>query len=198
MQKTPNTNQNFVDIDQEIGYFQNPEFYQLLDDNNEFIQAAKSAAVKYSLTSVFPIGIVAEKGGEIIGEAGNGNGYHENNLETSGHRKGCVRRHLNDEREKRGQAKFKGGEGFELCPGCHADSHAEANLIKRIKEENKYAELNGANVYMYGHFWCCKPCWQKMLDAGIKNVYLPKSVDQFKTKEGIANWAQEVASARKN
>lgn len=197
MQKIPDTNQNFVDIDEEILYFQTESFYQFTDDDNEFIQAAKQAAIKYSLTSVFPIGIVAEKNGVIIAEAGNGNGYHEANLETPGHRKGCVRRFLNDEREKQGLPKFKGGEGFEFCPGCHTDSHAEANLIKKATEEKKYENLKDANIYMYGHFWCCKSCWQKMLAAGIKNVYLPESADKFKNKEEVAKWAEEVANARK-
>jgi deoxycytidylate deaminase len=198
MQTYPDTTRNFVDIDQEIQYFQDQKFYQLLDENNLFIQAAKQAAIKHSLTSIFPIGIVAEKDGKIIGEAGNGNGYHEKNLETPGHRKGCIRRYLNDEKEKQGKPKFKGGEGFELCPGCHTDSHAEANLIKTIEDQGKYSELKDANIYMYGHFWCCKSCWQKMLDAGVKNVYLPESRMKWNNKAEIAKWAEEVASARKN
>jgi deoxycytidylate deaminase len=170
MQTLPDTNKKFLSLEEEILYFQDPKFYQLLPDDNEFIQKAKQAAIKYSLTSVFPIGIVAEKNGKILAEAGNGNGYHEANLETPGHRKGCIRRFLNDEREREGKAKFKGGEGFELCPGCHTDSHAEANLIKITRNQNNYNELKDANIYMYGHFWCCKPCFEKMLSAGIKNV----------------------------
>lgn len=190
--KLPDLNIPFKDIDEEISYFQNPELYQLVDGDNIYILAAKQSAIDLSLTSIFPIGIVAEKNGGIIARAGNGNGYHENNLDTPKHRKGCIRRYMNDEREAAGLEKFKGGEGFELCPGCHTDSHAEANLIKECKKINRYDDLNGANVYMYGHFWCCKDCWKKMIDAGIKNVYLPVFANNFKDKEFVKKWSEEV------
>lgn len=194
--KHPNLSIKFDDLDAEILYFQDKNLYNFVSGDNQFIEAAKQAAINYSLTSVFPIGIVAEKDGQIIASVGNGNGYHENNTNTPGHRKGCIRRYLNDEREKEGLEKFKSGEGFELCPGCHTDNHAEANLVKEAKKIGKYDLLNGASVYMYGHFWCCKDCWQKMLDAGIKNVYLPDFADNFKDKEFVKKWADEVQSKR--
>lgn len=189
--------ESFLNIDEEIEYFQKTEHYNFLPENNEYIQLAKKAAIDHSLTSVFPIGIVAVKDGLVLAEAGNGNGYHEKNLETLGHKKGCVRRFLNIEREEKGIPKFKGGEGFELCPGCNPDSHAEANLIKNAKENNNYEKLAGAEVFMYGHFWCCKPCWDKLLSAGITNVYLPDTANKFNNKEEIAKWAEEVKLAKK-
>jgi deoxycytidylate deaminase len=190
--KHPDLSRNFDNIDQEITYFQNKEFYNFVPKTNDFITAAKNAAIKHSLTSIFPIGIVAVKEGVVMAEAGNGNGYHEANLETPGHRKGCVRRYLNDEREKEGLPKFKSGEGFEFCPGCHADSHAEANLLKNAKESGTYEKLGGADVYMYGHFWCCKPCWEKLMSAGVQNIYLPETANMFKDKGQIAKWAEYV------
>jgi deoxycytidylate deaminase len=189
----PNLSIKFDNLDDEILYFQNKELYKFAENDDKFMLAAKQAAKDYSLTSLFPIGIVAEKNGEIIARAANGNGYHENNIDSPGHRKGCIRRHVNDEREKSGLDKFKSGEGFELCPGCHTDSHAEANLIKETRKINNYDKLKGANLYMYGHFWCCRDCWQKMKEAGIKDVYLPKLSDSFKDKEFVKKWAEEVA-----
>lgn len=198
IQNTDFTNQpdlsiKFDNLDDEILYFQNKELYKFTENDHEFIEAAKQAAIDYSLTSLFPIGIVAVKGGHIIARAANGNGYHENNINSPGHRKGCIRRFINDDREKNGLDKFKSGEGFELCPGCHTDSHAEANLIKEARKINKYDDLHGADVYMYGHFWCCKDCWQKMRVAGIKDVYLPKLSDNFKDKEFVKKWCEEVS-----
>lgn len=187
---------SFPDIDTEIEFFQRKEHYNFVPEENQFMQAAKLAAIKHSLTSVFPIGIVAVKEDKVIVEAGNGNGYHEKNLNSPGHRKGCVRRYLNDEREKIGQEKFKSGEGYELCPGCHTDSHAEANLIKNAKLLQIYEELNDSDVYMYGHFWCCKPCWEKFLAAGIRNVYLSDDCEKTKDKEEVAKWAEEVRAAK--
>ncbi len=193
----PNLNKNFKTIDEEILYFQNTKFYKFIESDNKFIEMAKQSAIDYSLTSIFPIGIIAEKDGLIIAKAGNGNGYHENNLDTPGHRKGCIRRYLNDEREKIGLEKFKSGEGFELCPGCHTNSHAEANLINEAKKINRFSDLKGANIYMYGHFWCCKDCWRKMINAGIKDVFLPTFANNFKDKEFINEWVIEVQN-RKN
>lgn len=180
----------------EIEYFQRPEWYELVPEINEFMMKAREAAIKYSLTPIFPIGIVAVKEGVLIAEAGNGNGYHEKNTESPGHRKGCVRRYLNAEREKQGLEKFKSGEGFELCPGCHTDFHAEANLIRKATEQNMLEKLKGADLYMYGHFWCCKPCFEKMIMAGVKDIYLPDTYEKFKDKDALAEWAEVVRLAR--
>jgi deoxycytidylate deaminase len=189
---------SFPDIDSEIEFFQRKEHYFFVPEDNEFMQAAKMAAINHSLTSLFPIGIVAVKDGMVVVEAGNGNGYHEKNLETPGHRKGCVRRHLNDEKEKEGLPKFKSGEGYELCPGCHTDSHAEANLIRNAKEKGVYEKLVGSDAYMYGHFWCCKECFEKMSAAGIKKVYLSDDCEKTKNKEEVSRWAEEVRKAKEN
>ena len=60
------------------------------------------------------------------------------------------------------------GQDYELCPRhCHPDNHSEARAIKKAGEFAKNADL-----YMCGHWWCCKPCWDKMLKTGIKNVFL--------------------------
>ncbi len=140
------------------------------------------------------IDLINVKDDKVLIESGNGNGYHEKNLGTPGHRKGCVRRFLNDEREKQGLPKFKGGEGFELCPGCHTDSHAEANLTKAAKEKN--IDLAGSDIYMFGHFWCCKPCWEKMLRVGVREVYIVENAEKFADKEVMAKWAEEVKNRK--
>jgi deoxycytidylate deaminase len=188
--RKPDISLKFSDVYEEIEYFQRKDHYNVVKEDDRFMQRAKEAAIKYSLTPVFPIGIVAVKNNQVLAEAGNGNGYHEKNFETPGHRKGCVRRFLNDEREKEGIAKFKGGEGFGLCPGCHTDSHAEANLTRNAKEKN--IDLEDSDIFMYGHFWCCKPCWEKLLAVGVKNVYIVENAENFANKELMAKWAEEV------
>lgn len=63
------------------------------------------------------------------------------------------------------------GEGYELCPRyCHSDNHSEVQVIRDAKERGE--NTRGANLYLYGHWWCCKPCWDVIMEAGIKNVYL--------------------------
>ncbi len=45
--------------------------------------------------------------------------------------------------------------------------HAEARAVK-----NAGVKAHGGDLYLWGHWWCCKPCWDAMISAGIKNVYL--------------------------
>jgi deoxycytidylate deaminase len=175
-----------------IEFYQNRSWYSFVPANNHFMGKAKDAALELSKTLVFPIGIVAVKDGVIVGRAGNGNGYHEEHENDSGHRKGCVRRFLSEEREGRGLPKFKGGEGFELCPGCSTDYHAEANLIRSVVDKNS---LKGAEVYMYGHFWCCEACWEKMKEAQIAKVNLCGDVD-FSDKNNVKSLSEELKAFR--
>ncbi len=66
------------------------------------------------------------------------------------------------------------GEDYELCPRhCHPDNHSEA---RALKEAGKHAK--GADLYMYGHWWCCKPCWDAMIQAGINNVFLVENAKE--------------------
>ncbi|MBI4281109.1 hypothetical protein HY628_02850 [Candidatus Uhrbacteria bacterium] len=62
----------------------------------------------------------------------------------------------------------KTGEGYELCPGCDPRNHAESSAIAAAP----LSDISGADLYLYGHWWCCQPCWEVMTAAGIGNVYL--------------------------
>jgi deoxycytidylate deaminase len=33
-------------------------------------------------------------------------------------------------------------------------------------------DCQGADLYLYGHWWCCESCWKAMIAAKIRNVYL--------------------------
>jgi deoxycytidylate deaminase len=180
-------------LGKDISYYQDKNWYRYIPSDNKFIQAAKSAAIKHSLTSVFPIGIIAVKNNFIIAEAGNGNGYHEKNMNTEGHIKGCVRRYISHQKELVGEEKLTSGEGFELCPGCSTEFHAEANLFRY----NKNVDFKDSDIYMFGHFWCCEPCWNKILSAGVSKVYLPEDID-FSKKETVKKWSEEFLSTKNN
>lgn len=28
------------------------------------------------------------------------------------------------------------------------------------------------DLYLWGHWWFCEPCWNAMIEAGIRDVYL--------------------------
>lgn len=136
-----------------------PENREILyvSEENKFLQAAKRAAEKLSLDKNQPIGCVIVKNGKIIGTGANGSKYHE--------KYGCERKRQN----------IPTGQGYELCEGCHPKNHGEQSTIKNVQEnypENYAALLEGSDLYLWGHWWCCESCWSKMIEAKIKNIYL--------------------------
>jgi len=63
------------------------------------------------------------------------------------------------------------GTGYEDCKNiCQQISHAEiASINDSIKNNQDPA---GADLYLFGHWWCCKSCWNHIIKHKIKNVYL--------------------------
>jgi len=63
------------------------------------------------------------------------------------------------------------GEAYHLCKEvCLQIGHSEVVAIKNAID-NGY-DTKGADMYLYGHWWCCKDCWDAMIKAGVKNVFL--------------------------
>lgn len=129
---------------------------------NEFMQAAKEYAKKHSLDRVMPNASVVVKDGKIIGRGANGSTYHDTHE--------C-------ERIKRG---IPTGQGYELCEGCHPKNHSEPKAVKDALKTQ--SDLSGAAIYLWGHWWCCEPCWQAMLENGIRTVYLLKDSEKLFNK----------------
>jgi deoxycytidylate deaminase len=120
--------------------------------DSPFMAEAKGLALKYRGQLVQPNGVVLVKNGEIIGRGSIGMNYH--------YEKGCERIKHN----------MPTGVGYDLCPGCSDQNHGEANAIKDAAAQGHNPK--GAELYLWGHWWCCEPCWDKMIAAGIANVYL--------------------------
>lgn len=121
---------------------------------NEFIQAAKRYARENSLDETMPTGSVVVYEGKIIGRGANGSDYHSKH--------GC-------ERVRRG---IPTGQGYELCEGCHPKNHSEPKAINDAEKTHPQADLKQADLYLWGHWWACEPCWNAINKAGIRNVYL--------------------------
>jgi deoxycytidylate deaminase len=119
---------------------------------NEFMQQAKENARKHSLDAVMPNASVLVKDGRIIGRGANGSTYHDTHE--------C-------ERIKRG---IPTGEGYELCEGCHPKNHSEPKAIADALAQGHNPK--DAEIYLWGHWWCCEPCWKAMLDNGVRVVHL--------------------------
>lgn len=128
-------------------------------DDNLFLQRA--AALTMAMRARYPraviTGAVLVKEGAIIG-AGTNHPIHHSF---------CPRTAFS----------FPSGEGYELCPRhCHSQNHAERTAIRNTQEQNR--GTNGADLYLYGHWWLCKPCWDEIIAAGIRDVYLAKDATE--------------------
>ena len=119
---------------------------------NEYIVAARNYAETNSLDKTMPGAAVVVKDGEIIGIGANGSLFHKTNV--------CRRVELG----------CKSGEGYELCEGCHPKNHSEPSAI--LDATNKENDTKGADLYLWGHWWFCEPCWYAMIEASISNVFL--------------------------
>ncbi len=71
---------------------------------------------------------------------------------------------------------FPTGVGYDLCDGCNYDNHAEANALRDIDAE-------GADLYLYGHYYLCDLCQDKVNKAGIAHVFIQNAL--AKTPETI-------------
>ncbi|MCX6716706.1 MAG: deaminase [Candidatus Taylorbacteria bacterium] len=133
-------------------YFSEEMIFKSVPAQNEFINLAKEYARKYSLDKAMPIGSVLVNKGDIIGIGANGSDYHNNHI--------C----------ERVRQKIPTGQGYELCEGCHPKNHSEQKAIQdAIKKGNK---TEGTDLYLWGHWWCCRWCMNAIKKAGIKNVFL--------------------------
>jgi deoxycytidylate deaminase len=119
---------------------------------NIYMLMAKEYAKKHSLDKTMPGAAVLVKDGKIIGIGANGSDYHA--------REGCRRVELG----------CKKGEGYRLCPGCSPENHSEYQAIKDAWRRK--IDPTGADLYLWGHWWCCEDCWKSMIRSLLENVYL--------------------------
>lgn len=144
-------------------------FYVSAD--NEFILAAKELA-KNSNDQSTPTGAVIVAGDKIVSSASNKTPLSNSFLKNL-HKKHCIRRMFS----------VPSGEKYWLCPGCAKNSdHAEYRAVNLLPKQ--YKDRIDLDLYLWGHWWCCKPCWEQMLKAKIRNVYLLEDSEKlFNPKE---------------
>lgn len=135
--------------------------------DNEFMQVARAYALEHSLDDAVKTGSVVVRDGVVIGRGANGSDYHKTHE--------C-------ERVKRG---IPTGQQYELCEGCHPKNHSEPRAINEAKAQG--LDTNGADLYLWGHWWCCKPCWNAIQEAGINNVYLLEGSETLFNREHFDN-----------
>lgn len=138
-----------------------------VDSNNLIMLLARTYAKNHSLDKTMPGAAIIVKDGKILGMGANGSNYHKE--------KPCQRVVLG----------CKSGEGYELCEGCHPKNHSERKAIQNAHKNGHNTE--GADLYLWGHWWCCKPCWEAMEAAGIKRVFLLENSEVLFNKECPGN-----------
>ena len=124
--------------------------------DNEFMLAAQKAADVLSTDVGHPTGAVVVKDGAIIGRGANRSLFHQ--------KLGCVRKGL------RKLFSVPSGKMYWTCYGCSPRFHAEQSALRDAQKNGH--EIKGADLYLWGHWWCCESCWDKILETGIENVYL--------------------------
>lgn len=137
---------------------------------NPFMAEAKKVCLENSTDHNHPTGAVVVKNGIIVGRGANQSAI-RNKLLLNLHKEYfCIRKWLH----------IKSGTHYWLCPGCASSKmHAEPRAVKDAQKNA--GDITGADLYLWGHWWCCKPCWDSMIGRGIHNVYLlNESVALFK------------------
>jgi dCMP deaminase len=135
----------------------------------EFIQAAKQyARENHTVRHIHAVVLV--KDGRIIGRGSIGGGVHGEVDPDTGQKHGCDREHLN----------VPTGTRYDLCDGCGNEYHSEPSAIRDARSHGE--DTTDADMYFWGHWWCCEPCWNAMIAAGIRDVYLMEGSERLFNK----------------
>ena len=138
-----------------------PEGREILyvSEENEFMQAAKQAAEELSTDGKHRTGVVIVRDGEVLGRGANASGFHKHF--------GCVRKKL----------KAPTGKWYFFCPGCSTRNHAEQTAIRAAGVRT--LQSSDSDLYLWGHWWCCESCWEKMIQVGIRHVFLAQGAERL-------------------
>ncbi len=138
-------------------------------EDNKYMSAAREVAESKSTDRNVPTGaVIVDEGGEILVREANQSAL-KNKFLLDTHKTWCIRKLF----------KIPSGQKYWLCPGCASHkNHGEYGAVVALQK--KFSNKIGSNLdlYLWGHWWCCKPCWDKMIEAGIKNVYLEEGVEK--------------------
>ena len=137
---------------------------------DSFMAETKRITLELSTDAQHPTGALIIKDGKAIGHGANQSALKNQRLIKFHKEAFCVRRFLG----------IPSGQKYWLCPGCSSSRHHSERRAIQDARKNGF-DANGADLYHWGHWWCCKPCWDAMIAAGIRNVYLVEgATQQFK------------------
>jgi len=153
--------------DIEYPYMPDDRYLQYISSDHPHMQEAARARVERAGDPLFPVGAALVRDGVVLVLAGNG------------FNKGGKERHVCP----RIVQEVASGEGYELCDKHDSAGHAEPMLMAAAQEAG--VETDGADVYMYGHWWSCESCWNSMIQAGIRDVYVTDDAHEQFSREAV-------------
>jgi deoxycytidylate deaminase len=131
---------------------------------NEWMKKARLAAGELSTDDHHPTGAVLVQQEKLIGRGANRSMFHK--------KIGCVRKFL------RHLFPVPSGKMYWTCCGCSPRFHAEQSAIRDAQKKGH--QTTGADLYLWGHWWCCESCWERIIDARVERVFLMEGAqDQF-------------------
>lgn len=154
-------------MDYRYPYYPDGREVRYVSESDPIILMAMRYARQYSLDKTMPNASVIVREGSPIAAGANGSHYHLIH--------GCRR-----------QACGAGpGQDYHLCEGCHPRNHSERRALRYAVERG--LDTDGADLYLWGHFGCCRDCWEAMIEAGICDVYLLEGAERIFNKSHPEN-----------
>ncbi|MFH1404741.1 MAG: deaminase [Patescibacteria group bacterium] len=154
---------------EDVKYPYLPEGWEIkfVPESNEFMQEAKDARDRLAGDTLYPVGGVLIKDRKVIGKAGNGYNRGRDTIHI------CPRYVAN----------VPSGERYDLCDLHEHPGHSERMVLKDAME--KGIDPSGSDIYLYGHWWCCEPCWNALIEAGVANVYLVEGAHEQFARDNV-------------
>jgi deoxycytidylate deaminase len=139
-------------------------------ESNKYMSVAKEVALAKSTDKKVPTGaVIVDEDGNILVSAANQSAL-KNQFLLNTHKNWCIRKLF----------KIPSGQKYWLCPGCASHkNHGEYRAVLALQKKFPQKINSNLDLYMWGHWWCCKPCWDKMIEVGVKNVYLMEGIDKL-------------------
>ncbi len=138
------------------------------------MQAARDAAKQKSGCSWWQTGAVIVKDGTILGRGANEGQWQPL---CPRYEQGCGT-----------------GEGYELCKNiCKQTGHAETTAIDDCLGQNNNPAH--ADLYLFGHWWCCENCWNTIIHHNISTVFLLKDAHTIFTRESRTRVKERIKTA---
>lgn len=134
------------------------------------MSVAKEVALTQSTDKKISTGVViVDENGEILAGAANQSAL-KNKFLLDTHKNWCIRKLFG----------IPSGQKYWLCPGCASHkNHGEYRAVRDLEKKIPQKVNSNLDLYLWGHWWCCKPCWDKMITVGVRNVYLMERVDKL-------------------